>query len=138
MTKPQIWVAAFLGLFLILFILEKVTVRSDLQVKPSNNAAPQMGQSAQPTTAVDLISSIGCTSCHGADLTGTNMAPNIHGVKKYWSRDNLINYLRNPSSFMSSERFKNYRAKYQVMMPSFNNIDIKNLGKIADYLLQLQ
>ncbi|MHB1686465.1 MAG: c-type cytochrome [Ignavibacteriaceae bacterium] len=138
MTKPQIWVAAFLALFLILFLIEKVTVRSDVQVKTTGGGASQMGQSTQPSTAEDLLSSLGCTGCHGSDLTGTKMAPNIHGVKQYWSRDNLINYLRNPSSYMSSARFQNYRTKYQIMMPSFNNIDVKNLGKIADYLLQLQ
>ncbi len=138
MTKPQIWVAAFLVIFLLLFLLEKSTNRSDIQEKSASSSAPQMGQSTQASSPQDLMSSIGCTGCHGTDLKGTKMAPNIHGVKKYWTRDNLINYLRNPVSFMSSERFKSYRIKYEVMMPSFNNIDVKNLGKIADYLLQLQ
>ncbi len=138
MTKPQIWVAAFLVIFLILFVLEKSTNRSDIQEKNAPSSAPQMGQSTQASTPLELMTSIGCTGCHGADLNGTKMAPNIHGVKKYWTRDNLINYLRNPVSYMSSERFKNYRTKFEVMMPSFNNIDVKNLGKIADYLLQLQ
>ncbi len=138
MTKPQIWVAAFLGLFLILFLLEKSTNRSDLQETSTPGGMPQLGQTTQASTPQDLISSLGCTSCHGADLTGTKMGPNIHGVKQYWSRDNLINYLRNPSSYMSSDRFKSYKAKYQIMMPPFNNIDVKNLGKIADYLLKLK
>ena len=60
-------------------------------------------------------------------------------IKKYWSRDQLINYLRNPNSFMSSERFQDYKAKYSnVIMPSYTNIDVKDLGKIAEYLLELK
>jgi hypothetical protein len=57
-------------------------------------------------------------------------------VKDNWTRQELINYLRNPQSYMSSNRFKEFKKKYpNVMMPAFNNIDIKDLGKIADYLL---
>ncbi len=40
---------------------------------------------------------------------------------------------------MSSERFKNYQAKYpERMMPSFSNIDVKQLGEVADYLLKMK
>jgi hypothetical protein len=39
---------------------------------------------------------------------------------------------------MSKDRFKDYKAKYpNVIMPSYNNVDVKDLGKIAEYLLQL-
>ncbi len=138
MTKPQIWIAAVLVLFFLLFFLEKSTKRSDVQPEVTPPVTQQTQQSNRTKTPEQLISSIGCTGCHGSDLTGTNMAPDIHGVGKYWSRDALINYLRNPSSYMSSDRFKAYRAKYNVIMPSFNNIDIKELGKIADYLLKLK
>ncbi len=139
MTKPQIWVAAVLVLFVLLFVLEKNTNRSDLQQRPAPTAPPQMGQSAQPQTGPELISSLGCKGCHGPDLSGTKMAPDLHNINQYFSRDKLINYLRNPSSFMSSSRFKSFKAEYpNVMMPSFSNIDVKNLGKIADYLLTLK
>lgn len=139
MTKPQMWIAAVLVLFLLLFLLEKNTDRSDVQKKAAPNAPPQTGQTSQPQTVDQLISSLGCTGCHGGDLSGTKMAPDLHSVKDNWSRDNLINYFRNPSSFMSSERFKAYKEKYPgVMMPAFSNVDIKNLGKIADYLMSLK
>jgi len=66
------------------------------------------------------------------------MAPSLKGLKEYWSsRDDLINYLRNPNSFMDSDRFKAYEAKYpNGIMPSYDNKDVKDLGKIADYLLK--
>jgi len=98
----------------------------------------QMGeQTTSELTGDKLIQSFGCINCHGADLAGTNMAPSLKGLKELWSsRDNLINYLRNPNSFMDSDRFKAYRAKYpNGIMPSYGNKDVKDLGKIADYLL---
>ena len=138
MTKPQIWVAAVLVLFFLFFFLEKSTNRSDVQQKPAPNMAEQSTQSNKPKTADQLVVSLGCTGCHGANLSGTKLAPDLHNVGQYWSRDALINYLRNPSSYMSSDRFVAYRAKYQIIMPSFNNIDVKELGKVSDYLLQLK
>ena len=139
MTKPQIWVAAFLVLFLILFGLSRITDQSELHNKGTLNPQDMMGQSQQsgkPLTAEEMVSSLGCVNCHGKDLTGTKMAPSLMQVKNNWSRQNLINYLRNPQSFMDSERLKEYQKKYPgVIMPSFNNVDIKDLGKIADFLL---
>jgi hypothetical protein len=67
------------------------------------------------------------------------MGPSVKGLKEFWSnRDNLINYLRNPNSFMDADRFKEYKVKYpNGIMPSYGNKDVKDLGKIADYLLGL-
>ena len=98
-----------------------------------------MNKHQQNYTGDKLIQSFGCTNCHGADLAGTNMGPSLKGLKEFWSsRDNLINYLRNPNSFMDSDRFKEYKAKYpNGIMPSYGNKDVKDLGKIADYLLTL-
>jgi mono/diheme cytochrome c family protein len=141
MTKPQIWIASVLVLFFLLFILEKNTQRSDVQKKETPNMVPvpQTGESSRASTPEQLVGSLGCTGCHGSDLSGTKMAPALYNVKQNWSRDELINYLRNPSSYMDSDRFKNFKAMYpNVMMPSFSNIDVKELGKIADYLLKLQ
>ncbi len=139
MTKPQIWVAAFLALFILLFLLQKATKDENPQSsKIGMNTVPQSNMSSQNLSAEELISRIGCINCHGSNLTGTMKGPGLAGISKFWSRDQLINYLRNPNSFMSSERFKEYKQKYpNVIMPSYNNIDVKDLGKIAEYLLQL-
>ncbi len=139
MTKPQIWIAAVLVLFFLLFFLEKNTNRSDVQEKGApQSTMPQTDQTAQAKTPEQLTASLGCTGCHGGDLSGTQMAPDLHNVKDNWSRDQLINYLRNPNSYMNSKRFQDFKAKYpNVIMPPFSNIDVKVLGKIADYLLTL-
>ena len=139
MTKPQIWVAAFLFLFIILFMIGRLT-KEEEPVKDFSamNNSPMTGQETNAELTGDkLVQSFGCVNCHGADLAGTNMAPSLIGLKQFWnSRDDLINYLRNPNSFMDSDRFKGYRARYpNGIMPSFGNKDVKDLGKIADYLL---
>jgi cytochrome c2 len=138
MTKPQIWVAAFLALFVLLFLLERATRENNKETSPSaNNPVPQTGMASANATAPELISRLGCVNCHGSELTGTEKGPNLKNISQYWSRDKLINYLRNPSSFMSSARFKEYQEQFpNTIMPSFGNIDVKELGKIADYLLK--
>lgn len=145
MTKTQIWVAAFLGLFLVLFSIsyltreENPTSSSDMSAPEGNEGQSEnVAQADKELSAMTLIKNNGCTSCHGTDLKGTNLAPAIVNVKQNWSRDELISYLRNPSSFMDKNRFREYRKKYSsTIMPPFNHLDIKDLGKIADYLIKL-
>ena len=137
MTNAQKWIAAFLGLFLILFILNRITQKSE-ETSPIMNLNSS-NQNAGQTDDVDgltLIRQNGCTTCHGQDLNGTQMAPALVNIKEHWTRDALINYLRNPSSYSGDKRFNDYRAKYKnIMMPSFGNLDVKDLGKMAEYLL---
>lgn len=137
MTNAQKWVAAFLGLFLVLFLLEKFTQKEE-PITPTG--IDQMSeQSSQPTAEADgliLIKQSGCTSCHGDNLQGSKLAPQLVDIKQNWTRDGLINYLRNPSSYSGDSRFDDYRVKYKnIIMPSYSNLDVKDLGKIADYLI---
>ena len=139
MTKPQIWVAVFLLLFIVLFLLGRITQKEEPIKDFSGMNNQSMGE--QNTTELSgdkLVQSFGCINCHGADLAGTNMGPSLKGIKQYWSsRDNLINYLRNPNSFMDKDRFREYKLKYpNGIMPSYGNKDVKDLCKIADYLLE--
>lgn len=138
MTNAQKWVAAFLGLFLVLFLLGRYIREEESQI-PTTIGEQTPQQSKQTSGDVDgltLIKQIGCISCHGDNLGGTKLAPELVNLKKFWSRDALINYLRNPQSYSRDVRFDDYRAKYKnVIMPSYGNIDVKELGKIAEYLL---
>ncbi len=137
MTKSQIWVAAFLVLFLGLFLLSRLTMedKATENIK-TGNPVPQTDISSDEISAADLITRLGCRGCHGADLSGTRMGPELTGLQEYWKRDELINYLRNPNSYMDKDRFRKFKEEYPgIMMPSFNNVDVKELGKVADYLL---
>jgi hypothetical protein len=106
--------------------------------KLSANPVPQgeMSNQSQELSPKDMMDRLGCTGCHGADLAGTMMAPPLANLKENWSKDKLINYLRNPDSFMNGDRFQNFKEKYPgTIMPSFNNISVQELGKIAEFLL---
>lgn len=137
MTNAQKWVAAFLGLFLILFLLGRIT-RKEEQTMPQTMG--QMGQQTTQTTydadGQTLTKQLGCISCHGENLQGTQMAPALVNINKNWTRDGLINYLRNPSSYSGGARFDEYREKFKsTIMPSYSQRDVKELGRIAEFLL---
>ncbi len=135
MTNAQKWIASFLGLFLVLLILGKITKKEDT-AESFPTMMGQMQETTQSANGLGLIKQSGCITCHGSELQGTKIAPALSDLKKFWNRDKLINYLRNPSSFGTDERFVQYKEKYKnIVMPSYNNIDVKELGKIADYLL---
>ncbi len=141
MTKPQIWVAAFLVLFILLFLLQRVTNEpGSKSTGPMNSPVSQQNMASnEDLSPVELINKLGCRNCHGQDLEGSRMAPSLQNLSQYWSKDQLTNYLRNPSSFMDGERFKAYQKEYPGMvMPSFTNINVQELGKISEYLLNLK
>jgi cytochrome c553 len=139
MTKSQIWVASFLVIFFILFIIGQITKEDEAQLNtPPGNPMPQSNIASDEISAPDLITRLGCRSCHGGELQGTRMGPALTGLSANWTRDELLNYLRNPNSFMEKARFKKFREEYPgIMMPSFGNVEVKDLGKISDYLLTL-
>ena len=140
MTKPQIWIATFLTLFILLFVLSRLTKQEDTESpKQNTSTVPQSNMSSGDLTPKELVTKLGCITCHGADLQGTKMGPSLHGVSEYLGRDKLISYMRNPSSFSDTERFQKLQEKFPGMiMPSFGHVDVKDLGKIADYLLKLK
>jgi len=137
MTKPQIWVAAFLVAFIVLFVIQKLTQKEESNRDFSSQMNnPMTEESNTDLTAEQLINNFGCVNCHGGDLAGTPMAPSLKNLKQYWGKESLLSYLRNPNEFMNEERFKEYKEKYPgQIMPSFGNKNIKDLGKIVDYLL---
>lgn len=137
MTKPQIWVAAFLVIFLLLFILQRLTRKEETPRNFSSQMNNQMtDENTKELTAEQLINNFGCVNCHGSDLTGTAMAPALRNLSQYWGKESLLSYLRNPNDYMNKDRFKEYRKKYpSQIMPPYGNKNIKDLGKIVDYLL---
>ncbi|MDP3445327.1 MAG: cytochrome c [Ignavibacteria bacterium] len=136
MTNAQKWIAAFLGLFLLLFVLGRVTKKEDDYAPLPENYSENSAAQSQEVDGLALIKRNNCTTCHGGELQGTKMGPALANLKENWSRDNLINYLRNPSAYSGDSRFKEYKITFKnIMMPSYGNLDVKDLGKMADYLL---
>ena len=137
MTKPQIWVSVFLAVFIILFILGRITKKEE--APPRDLSSQMSNQTTEETTelsAEQLIKNFGCVNCHGNDLEGTQVAPALKNLTEHWGKESLLSYLRNPNNFMNDDRFIEYKKKYPgQIMPSYGNKDIKDLGKIVDYLL---
>lgn len=93
-------------------------------------------ESTTELNAEQLIKNFGCTNCHGGDLAGTALAPELKNLSQYWGKESLLSYLRNPNNYMDEDRFKEYRKKYpSQIMPPYGEKNIKDLGKIVDYLL---
>lgn len=139
MTKPQIWVTIILFLFIGLFMLGRLTKEEKIHKDFSDMGnMPVTEEPLGELTGAQLMSNFGCLNCHGAHLEGTSMGPQLTGLNDFWNRDRLINYLRNPSSYMDSDRLKEYKKKFpNMIMPAYGNKDVKDLGKIVDYLLEL-
>jgi len=143
MTKTQIWSAAFLGIFVILFFLQKFAGTEYGSTPGMGMGMPSQSQANETMASPDLngealVKQFNCTTCHGSNLQGTNMAPALVGLTSYYDRDKLINYLRNPNDYLEQDRFKQYKNKFKnIVMPAYGNKDVKELGKIADYLLGL-
>ena len=137
MTKPQIWVTVFLAAFILLFMLQIITKEEEAPRDLSNQMNNQMmEENTNELTAEQIISNFGCTNCHGGELQGTPMAPALTNLSSYWGKESLLNYLRNPNDFMDDARFQEYKKKYpNQIMPPYGNKNIKDLGKIVDYLL---
>jgi len=134
MTNAQKWVATFLILFLGLYLLSTVTGTFDEAEEDLSGYT----ESAPPKemSGAEMVKTIGCVSCHGADLNGGNLAPALVDLNEYWTRDDLINYLRNPSAYDGGKRFEEYRQKFpNIVMPSYGNYSVQDLGKVADFLL---
>ncbi len=91
-------------------------------------AAPAIGPTTAPATAAAdgavaegraLFSSVGCSSCHGADARGTNIAPPLAGH--------------------TAEQVKRQVRTPQGAMPAFSiaQLSDERLGKIAAYITSL-
>ncbi len=88
-------------------------------------------------TAEHLYSSLGCASCHGSDMSGTEKGPELKDLDEYWTRDKLVTYLNNTTAFIDSTRMVKYQNKYEgFIMHSYDTVDVDQLQKLADYLLK--
>jgi len=136
MTNAQKWVTTFLAIFLILFFLGRVTKKEETTSVMKENYDGNQTEQSDKVDGITLFQQKGCITCHGEDLNGTQMAPALINIKQHWTRAGLINYLRNPSAYSGDARFDEYRVRYKnIMMPLYGNLDVKDLGKIAEYLL---
>lgn len=86
MTNAQKWVAGFLLLFVIFFVLGKITEDDGTTSNTEQYMEEQQQEESEFTggnqDGLTLIQNNGCTSCHGNDLKGTNLAPTLYTAGK--------------------------------------------------------
>ena len=138
MTNAQKWVTVFLLLFVLLLALSKLTNKDE-----TSSGANYSEENVNPNEPVQinaekLISQNRCLTCHGRDLGGSGMGPSLTNLSDNWERDALINYLKNPSSFLNTARMAVLREKYGSDMPAVKNLNNDELTAIAEFLLKLK
>ncbi len=135
MTNAQKWVLLFFALFIVFLVITYMSNKEEETY--SKNYNQETATSAQNSeTGLSIYKSAGCASCHGEQLAGTGDGPALFKLSEKWSKKELINFLRNPSDFSKDDRIVKYKEKFgNSFMPSFNTIDAKKLGKLAEYLL---
>ena len=77
-----------------------------------------------------------CAKCHGADLEGQRTAPPLTTLKKRWSEDDLIDYLRDPRAVQAATPRLVYMAeKFPIEMPAYPHTDEQVLRGLTSWIL---
>lgn len=91
-----------------------------------------------PRTAKELWTLQGCITCHGKDGQGTPMAPTLHGKGTLWTRETLVEYLKNPTEYIRKDaRLKEQKKQYSQTMPVYGMLPPAELEVLADHVLSL-
>ena len=96
-------------------------------------------QDANSSPGRVVFESQNCILCHGSDGTGKEGGPDLRAADRHFSKDQLITYLRDPEAYAKNDaRLSHDRFDYPMMMPSFDQLNRKQLSDLADYVLSLQ
>ncbi len=94
---------------------------------------------AAENTGKELFSAKNCVMCHGENGEGRSSAPSLHGLRQYYTKEQLVEYFRDPSAYSDkTPRLAERRGMYPRMMPSFRNAEQSELEQLADYVLSLE
>lgn len=85
----------------------------------------------------DLYTTWGCATCHGTNLEGTEKGPKLTGLSEYWSKEELVTYMKNTAAYMDNKRMTQFQSQYkQYIMPSYDTLNVKELHVLVDYLIK--
>lgn len=81
-----------------------------------------------------------CAICHGPDRRGTPNGPSLLGVSKYWTADDLADYLRDPQAkVVPGSRLGEYTKTYpDLRMPDYSHEPESDRRMLADWLLSAE
>jgi mono/diheme cytochrome c family protein len=87
----------------------------------------------------ELFSAKNCVMCHGDNGEGRSSAPALRMLKQYYTKAQLIEYLKDPSAYADkTPRLAERRGMYPRMMPSFKSTEPAELDQLAEYVLSLE
>jgi mono/diheme cytochrome c family protein len=93
---------------------------------------------AKSTDGSRLFVNQACATCHGMDGAGSQLGPPLQGQKKFWTREKLVRYLRDPIGFAEKDpRLGEQSKKYMLPMARFDKLTEEELGQIADFVLAM-
>jgi cbb3-type cytochrome oxidase cytochrome c subunit len=133
MTNAQKWVVIFFAMFIVLLFISFAT--SDNEETNTDKQTTETNASAE-VSGMDIYTSAGCASCHGKNMEGTKDGPSLAKISERWTKTELVTFLRNPDDFSKDKRILKSKKNFpNSFMPSFNSIDAKKLGRLAELLL---
>jgi mono/diheme cytochrome c family protein len=95
---------------------------------------------SKPTTSsgAALYASKGCTLCHAEDGAGTTFGPSLQGKKQFWTREKLVEYLKNPLAYGEKDkRLSEQARKFTLPMARFDMLTPEELSALADHVLSM-
>ena len=136
MTNAQKWVAVFLLLFVILLVLSKLTRKEEDTYTDIDESTYQETEPVSQNPIEVLIGKGNCRMCHGSDLAGSGSGPSLSNLKENWNKEDLISYLKDPSSFKDDSRIAKSKGKYRMAMPPTDKLTDEELNIFVDHLLE--
>ncbi|HKC25599.1 MAG TPA: cytochrome c [Thermoanaerobaculia bacterium] len=96
------------------------------------------GAAPSSTDGSALYASQGCTLCHGSDGAGTVFGPTLLGKKGFWTREKLVEYLKNPVAYGEKDkRLSDQARRFTLPMQRFDKLKPEELTALADHILSM-
>ena len=77
----------------------------------------------------------GCGSCHGQQRQGTKSAPPLAGLRRHWTADELVRYLRQPGAYPKDTRLRRVAERFPAEMAGMPAADPDRVRDLVAFLL---
>ena len=85
---------------------------------------------------MQLFAAESCGACHGAERQGGASGPALSGLRRHWTEDTLVAFLRNPPAVMATDRrLEKLSRSYPAQMAGLPGASDEKLRALARYLL---
>ena len=86
-----------------------------------------------------LFAKHNCVLCHGENGEGKTTGPPLSGLREHYSKQQLLEFLRNPESYARhDDRLRRQLEGYVAMMPGYGYLDSLELEQLADHVLSFE